>query len=107
VTAPAGGVPGALIREQADVETCFRPFPRIYGFPEDDYTTWIVLRKSSLPDGYTLREMSDDNAAAVRRGFGQAVDVIGISTGGSIAQHFAADHWAVAERLGDHAPVWL
>jgi hypothetical protein len=82
VTAHAGGVPGAPIPEQADVETCFQPLPRTYAFPEADYTTWILFRKPSLADGYTLRELSDDNAVAVRREFGQTVNVIGISAGG-------------------------
>jgi len=78
-------------------------FPRTYGFLEDEYTTWIVLRKPSLPAGYTLRDMSDDYAVEVRRQFGQAVDLIGISTGGSIAQHFAADHSDLVRRLVLHS----
>jgi len=81
-------------------------FPRTYGFLEDEYTTWIVLRKPSLPDGYTLRDMSDDYAVAIRREFGQAVDVIGISTGGSIAQHFAADHSDLVRRLVLHSSAY-
>jgi pimeloyl-ACP methyl ester carboxylesterase len=81
-------------------------FPRTYGFLEDEYTTWIVLRKPRLPEGYTLRDMSDDYAVAIRREFGQAVDVIGLSTGGSIAQHFAADHSDLVRRLVLHSSAY-
>src|SRR5579872_2853535 len=81
-------------------------FPRTYGFLEDEYTTWIVLRKPHLSEGYTLRDMSDDYAVAIRAEFGQAVDLIGLSTGGSIAQHFAADHSDLVRRLVLHSSAY-
>jgi pimeloyl-ACP methyl ester carboxylesterase len=39
----------------------------------------------------------------VRDEFGGRVDVLGISTGGSIAQHFAADHPGLVRRLVIHS----
>jgi len=63
-----------------------------YGSLKDDYTVYVVLRKPGLPHGYTLKDMADDYAAMIREEFGGPIDVIGVSTGGSIVQHFAADH---------------
>lgn len=58
----------------------------------EDYTVYVVSRKPNLPAGYSLRDMSEDYAAMIRDELGGPVDVMGISTGGTIAQHFAADH---------------
>ncbi|MBM3940264.1 MAG: alpha/beta fold hydrolase [SAR202 cluster bacterium] len=81
----------------------FRPLAR-------RYTVYVVTRRPGLPAGCTLADMADDYADMVRDEFGGPVRVIGISTGGSIAQHFAADHpelvrrlvlYSAAHRLGD------
>jgi pimeloyl-ACP methyl ester carboxylesterase len=59
----------------------------------EDYTIYLVTRKSALPEGYTTRNMSDDYAELIEQEFGGHVDlVLGVSYGGLIAQHFAADH---------------
>ncbi len=74
-----------------------------YGFLEKEYTLYAVLRKAGLPQGYTLKDMADDYAAMIRQEFGGPVDVIGVSTGGSLAQHFAADHPDLLRRLVIHS----
>jgi pimeloyl-ACP methyl ester carboxylesterase len=58
----------------------------------DDFKIYIVSRKKDLLAGYTMRDMADDYAVMVKKEFGVPVDIMGISTGGVIAQHFAADH---------------
>ncbi len=57
----------------------------MYKFLENDYTLYGVLRKPGMPQGYTLKDMADDYAVMIREEFGGPVDVLGISTGGSIA----------------------
>ena len=52
----------------------------------------MVLRRPGMPQGYSLRDMAADAATTIRQEFVGPVDVIGVSTGGSIAQHLAADH---------------
>lgn len=74
-----------------------------YGFLEREYTLYAVLRKPGLPQGATLKDMADDYAAMIRQEFGGPVDVIGVSTGGSLAQHFAADHPDLLRRLVIHS----
>ncbi|ADY12510.1 alpha/beta fold hydrolase [Sphaerochaeta globosa] len=63
---------------------------KIYSFLEKDYTIYSVLRKPQLPEDYTLDDMAQDYAQMLKEEFSTPVDIIGISTGGSIALHFAA-----------------
>lgn len=66
----------------------------------DDYTIYLVSRKSGLPVGYTTKDMADDYAELIDSDFGGQVDVIiGFSFGGLILQHFAADHGHLAGHL--------
>ena len=77
-----------------------------YQYLAEDYTTYIVLRKPGLPQGYSMKDMADDYAVMIAEEFGDAVDIIGSSTGGSIAQHFAADHAGLVRRLVIHSSAY-
>ena len=79
---------------------------RTYKFLEAKHKVYIVTRKPGLPDGYSMQNMSDDYAEMIREEFGEPVDVIGISTGGSIVQHFAADHPDLVRRLVIHSSAF-
>ncbi len=70
-----------------------------YNFLGEDYTVFVVMRKPGMPVGYSLKDMANDYAEMVREVFGGPVDVIGVSTGGSIVQHFAADHPDLIRKL--------
>jgi pimeloyl-ACP methyl ester carboxylesterase len=63
------------------------------------YTVYVVNRRPGLRPGYTLVDMASDYAAMVQGELGGPVDLIGLSTGGSIAQVFAADHPQLVSRL--------
>jgi pimeloyl-ACP methyl ester carboxylesterase len=77
---------------------------RMYRFLGREYTVYTVLRRPGLPQGYTLRDMAAEYATLVRDELGGGpVDVIGVSTGGSIAQHLAADHPESVRRLVIHS----
>ena len=77
-----------------------------YEYLEEDYTTYIVLRKPGLPVGYSMQNMADDYATMIKEEFGGPVDVIGVSTGGSIAHHFAADHPELVRKLIIHSSAY-
>ncbi len=64
----------------------------------DDYTVYLVSRRRGLPSGYTTREMAADYGEAFRASIGPA-HVMGLSLGGLVAQHFAADHPEHVESL--------
>lgn len=62
------------------------------------YSVWWT-RKRDLPTGYSMRDISDDYAAMIKEEFEGPVDIMGGSTGGTIAQHLAADHPELVHRL--------
>lgn len=64
-----------------------------------DYRIYIVSRRPGLPQGYSLRDMADDYAVMIKNELGGAVDIIGVSTGGAIAQCFAIDYPDLVRRL--------
>jgi len=77
---------------------------RMYRFLERGHTIWVLTRRRGLAPGTSLADMADDYAVAIRDDLGGGpVDVIGVSTGGSIAQHFAADHPDLVRRLVIHS----
>ena len=65
----------------------------------EDYTIYLVGRKPNLPSYYSFERMIDDYAAAIRREFKEPVDVMGVSTGGHLAQFLAADHPEIVRKL--------
>jgi pimeloyl-ACP methyl ester carboxylesterase len=76
---------------------------QMYRFLANDYAVYSVLNRPGLPRGYTLGDMADDYAEMIRTEFGGPVDLLGVSTGGFIAQHFAADHPDLVRRLIIHS----
>ncbi len=78
-----------------------------YKFLGQEYTVFVVLRRPGLPKGCTLKDMAGDYSAMIREEFGQGpFDVIGVSTGGSIVQHFAVDHPELVRRLIIHSSAY-
>jgi pimeloyl-ACP methyl ester carboxylesterase len=66
----------------------------------ETYTITMLSRRSGLEEGYTTQNMSDDYADLIWDEFGGQVDlIIGTSYGGMIAQHFAADHPELCQRV--------
>jgi pimeloyl-ACP methyl ester carboxylesterase len=63
------------------------------------FTVYNVGRKPGLPEGYSIKNMSDDYADMIRNEMESPIDLMGLSTGGVIAQQFAADHPELVHRL--------
>jgi pimeloyl-ACP methyl ester carboxylesterase len=59
----------------------------------------FVNRRTDLPEGMTMASLAAEHADAIRSLDDGPVDVLGVSTGGSIAQQLAADHPDVVDRL--------
>lgn len=76
---------------------------RMYRFLGDAYTVYVVARRQGMPHGYSLADMASDYADMVTEEFAAPVDVVGVSTGASVALHFAADHPNLVRRLVLHS----
>jgi len=61
-------------------------------------TIYLISRRRSLPQGHTTRDMASDYSRAVEKHLGPS-DLLGLSMGGMVAQHFAADHPRLVQRL--------
>lgn len=68
------------------------PMAAMYRMFAKDFTVYAFSRKNELPEGYTTRDMARDLAEAMEQLGIQKIDLFGVSMGGMIAQHFAADY---------------
>ena len=68
------------------------PMALMYRAFSRDYTVHMFSRRNHLPQGYTTRNMARDLKEALDLLSIQKADLIGVSMGGMIAQHFAADY---------------
>lgn len=59
----------------------------------------VLNRRARLPAGMSISALAAEYADTIREHFGATADVVGSSTGGSIAQQLAADHPDTVERL--------
>lgn len=65
----------------------------------EEYTVYVFDRAENIREGYTVRNMAEDTAAAMRElNIGNA-DVFGASQGGMIAMYLAIDHPQMVNRL--------
>lgn len=84
-----------------------KKFAEMYGSLLPDYSIYLVNRKAGLPKGYLLKDMASDYAQMIKEEFDGPVDVLGISTGGSIAQHFGANHPNLVHSLVIHSSAYM
>ena len=66
---------------------------------KDYFTVYLVRRRPGLPQEYTVKDMADDYAVMIREEMDGPLDIMGVSTGGPIAQQFAADHPELVDNL--------
>jgi pimeloyl-ACP methyl ester carboxylesterase len=60
---------------------------------------WLVNRRPGLAPDATVADLAADHAEALASAFGAPVDVLGVSTGGSVALQLAADRPDAVRRL--------
>ncbi|NNH72651.1 alpha/beta fold hydrolase [Nocardia uniformis] len=56
------------------------------------HRVYAVNRAPGTAEGTTMADIATEHAEALRAQFGEPVDVIGVSSGGSVALQLAADH---------------
>lgn len=62
-------------------------------------TVWWVNRRQGLAPDASMADIANDYAEVLRSTFDGPVDVMGISTGGSVALQLTADHPELVRRL--------
>jgi pimeloyl-ACP methyl ester carboxylesterase len=87
---PEAGVSAGPLRRMH--ESAMQPWAR-------DREVFYVNRRPGLPRGMTMAALATEHAQALREAFDGPVDLLGTSTGGSIAQQLAAEHHDVVRRL--------
>ncbi|WP_146103534.1 alpha/beta fold hydrolase [Nonomuraea solani] len=73
-------------------------YARAYKALAADHTVHVIQRGRGLKPGTTTRDLANDYAALLGDGLGPA-RVMGLSTGGLVAQYLALDHPHLVERL--------
>lgn len=73
------------------------PFSIMYKRFAKDYRVHVFSRKNELKQGCTTRDMATDLKTAMELLGIEKADIVGVSQGGMIAQHFAVDY---PERVG-------
>ena len=64
-----------------------------------DYTVYMFSRKNNMPEGYSIRDMADDQVLAMKDlGITRAC-LLGVSQGGMIAQCMAIDYPEMVDKL--------
>ena len=63
------------------------------------FAVYVVNRRPGLAVGTSMADLAADHARALEAEFGRPLDILGISTGGSIALQLAADHPELVSRL--------
>ena len=64
------------------------------------HTIYLMSRRPNMSKGYTAQNMSNDFAEMIRADIGSdPVHIMGMSSGGSSAMHFAVDHPDLVDKL--------
>lgn len=88
----AGGKPLILLPGLSlqTVKGAVLPLAYLYRLFSKEYTVYILDKKSIVPEGYTLQDLTKDTAAAMDLLNLRSADIFGVSLGGMIAQYLAA-----------------
>ena len=65
----------------------------------EEYTVYVFDRTKDLKEGYTIEEMAEDTAAAMKALNIEDADIFGASQGGMIAMYIAIDHPELVHKM--------
>lgn len=75
------------------------PMALMYHRFTNAYTVYAFSRREEIPEGFTTRDMAADVAAAMDELGIEKAHIFGVSMGGMISQHLAADHPEKVDKL--------
>ncbi len=82
-------IPGLSIHSVLGFEDAIR---HAYESFTEDYTVYVFDRARKIKEGYTIREMANDTAMAMKQLEIKNADIFGASQGGMIGLYLAIDH---------------
>ena len=65
----------------------------------NDFTVYMFSRKNEMPQGYSIRDMAEDQVTAMKSLGITKASVLGVSQGGMIAQYIAINHPEIMDKL--------
>ncbi len=65
----------------------------------EDFKVYMFSRKNEMPEGYSIRDMAEDQVTVMKSLGIEKASVLGVSQGGMIAQYIAIDHPEVVDKL--------
>lgn len=89
------GLSDGLVTVKGKALLLAKPFVKFFR----DYTVYMFSRKNKMPEGYSIREMAADQAAALKALNITKASVMGVSQGGMIAQYLAVDYPELVDKL--------
>lgn len=65
----------------------------------EDYRVFVFDRKEEIPEGYTVKDIADDIACAMKELQIEKADIFGVSQGGMVAQYLALEYPELVNKL--------
>lgn len=91
-------LPGITLENEAPNRLAAWTYRLGFGRFAQGHTVYVVNRRRGMPPHFTTRDMATDYARVMEEELGPS-NVMGFSTGGSIAQYVALDHPDLVQRL--------
>jgi len=95
-TKPLVIIPGLTLR---DVKGAGWSLAYMYRIFAKDYRVYIFDKKEIIPEGYTIKNLADDLAHAMRELDIKNAHIFGVSQGGMVAQCLALDYPELVDKL--------
>lgn len=95
-TKPLVIIPGLTLR---DVKGAGWSLAYMYRIFAKDYRVYIFDKKEIIPEGYTIKNLADDLAHAMRALDIKNAHIFGVSQGGMVAQYLALDYPELVDKL--------
>lgn len=89
-------IPGLSLNRVKGAELTLAYMYRLFA---KEYRVYVFDRKEHIPEGYTVKDIADDTAAAMKKLGLKNACIIGISQGGMAAQYLAAEYPELVDKL--------
>lgn len=89
-------IPGLSIHSIMGLADAIKDAYKIFA---EDYTVYVFDRKEDVEEGYSIKDMADDTAAAMKEFGISGAYILGVSQGGMIAQLIAMDYPKLVKKL--------